>query len=75
MWRASFQIFDMAGNREISRGFNPGRKRSRTCPACCSTTCVTAAGMWYRHRMPPMNLGHGMPNYAGPICRASGTKA
>lgn len=52
-----------------------GGKRCRTCPVCYAAAYVTKDGKWYRHRKPGMSLGYGMPNYAGPICEASGTSA
>lgn len=42
---------------------------------CGSTTYITKAGYWYKHRMPPKNYGFNMPNRAGPICTLSGRPA
>lgn len=62
----------MPRSRDISRGFNPNRRKPRTCPKCYATTYVTKDSRWYRHRKPSMNFGYDMPNVKGPICSASG---
>lgn len=59
----------------VTLGFRPSHQPRFSCPACGNQTYHTKAGNWFRHRMPPMNLGYQMPNVAGPVCKMSGMSA
>lgn len=63
----------MASHRSLLRSLHPERwKPHTTCPHCGSTAYIRKNGTLQKHRQPGMNLGYGMPTYAGPTCPQSG---